>query len=107
LKRIPDFNTLADSLGTFLETLRHPNVVIVSHSQGGLIAQRYLARMVMNARGRELLRIRRVVMFACPNSGSEIFLTLRRAALAWSHPQERQLRPLDEAVSEAQRVGHQ
>jgi TPR repeat protein/pimeloyl-ACP methyl ester carboxylesterase len=104
LKRIPDFNTLADSLQTLLETLQHPVMILVSHSQGGLIVQRYLARMVMNARGRELERIRRVVMFACPNSGSQFFLTLRKATPAWSHPQERQLRPLNDAVSETQRV---
>ncbi|SEG83477.1 Alpha/beta hydrolase family protein [Thermomonospora echinospora] len=104
LKRIPDFTTLADSLQTFLETLEHAQVILVSHSQGGLIVQRYLARMVMGARGHELARIRRVVMFACPNSGSEIFLTLRRSVPGWRHPQERQLRPLDEAVAETQRV---
>lgn len=106
LKRIPGFDTLADGLQTFLDTLGHSRVILVSHSQGGLIVQRYLARMVMNTRGRELVRIRRVVMFACPNSGSEIFLALRRAAATgfWAHPQERQLRPLDDAVHETQRV---
>ncbi|MGW4369541.1 SAVMC3_10250 family protein [Nocardia takedensis] len=105
LRRIPDFDTLAESLQTFLRTLPHRRVILVTHSQGGLVAQRYLARMVMHANGLELERIRLVVMFACPNSGSEIFSALRRAARPlWFHPQERQLRPLDAAVAETHRI---
>ncbi|MFE2871853.1 SAVMC3_10250 family protein [Embleya sp. NPDC059259] len=106
LKRIPDFDTLADGLGTFLGTLHHSRVILVSHSQGGLIVQRHLARTVMHARGEDLARIARVVMFACPNSGSQLFQTLRRVTARGflAHPQERALRPLDDAVHEAQRV---
>ncbi|MFI1585658.1 SAVMC3_10250 family protein [Embleya sp. NPDC020630] len=106
LKRIPDFDTLADGLGTFLDTLPHSRVILVSRSQGGLIVQRHLARTVMHARGRELARIACVVMFACPNSGSQLFQILRRAAARGflAHPQERALRPLDDAVHETQRV---
>lgn len=106
LRQIPDFDVLADSLRTYLETeaADYSEMVLVSHSQGGLIIQRYLARMVMGARGNDLERIRRVIMFACPNSGSEIFLLARRRAIFWSHPQERELRPINESVGTAQQV---
>jgi pimeloyl-ACP methyl ester carboxylesterase len=106
LRAIPDFDVLADSLRTYLETeaADYPNVILVSHSQGGLIVQRYLARTVMGGRGNDLKRIRRVVMFACPNSGSELFLVVRRRVPFWSHPQERELRPINESVSATQQV---
>ncbi|WP_406639126.1 esterase/lipase family protein [Amycolatopsis sp. WGS_07] len=106
LKRIPNFDVLADSLRTYLDTeaAEYSDVVLASHSQGGLIVQRYMARMVTGAHGLDLQRIRRVVMFACPNSGSEIFLLARRRAWFWKHPQERELRPVNDAVSTAQQV---
>jgi pimeloyl-ACP methyl ester carboxylesterase len=106
LKRIPDFDVLADSLGTYLETeaAGYSDVILVSHSQGGLIVQRYLARTVMGGHGNDLERIRRVIMFACPNSGSELFLAARRRVPFWSHPQERDLRPINESVSATQQV---
>ncbi|MEU0006543.1 alpha/beta fold hydrolase [Streptomyces sp. NPDC006314] len=106
LRRIPSYDTLADSLQTFLEVdaKKYDKLVIVSHSQGGLIVQRFLARMVTGGRGAELQRIKRVVMFACPNSGSEIFLIARRGLWARRHPQERELRPINESVTEAHKV---
>ena len=93
-RRIPDFGTIAGSLSTFLDVECAPyrNIVLVTHSQGGLIVQRYLDQMLSDGRGRELARIRRVVMLACPNSGSEFILVLRRTVgLLWLQPQERQL----------------
>ncbi|MFP3990039.1 alpha/beta hydrolase family protein [Streptomyces sp. E11-3] len=106
LRRIPSFDDLADSLQTFLEVEAHPfeQLVLVSHSQGGLIVQRHLARMLGAGRGTELARIRQIVMFACPNSGSELALTLRRALWRGRNGQERQLRPVNAAVTEAQRT---
>lgn len=107
-RRIPDIDTLAGEFGTFLQTrvADYDSVVLVSHSQGGLIVQRHLAWMLGEGRGAELARIRRVVMFACPNSGSEFALSLRRTLL-WGqlrHPQERQLRPMTASVVAAQRT---
>ncbi len=106
LRRIPNFNVLADNLQTFLEVeaAKFPQLILVSHSQGGLIIQRYLARMLIHSRGRNLKRIRRIVLFACPNSGSEIFLLARRSLPWWRHPQEQELRPINEAVTEAYRI---
>jgi pimeloyl-ACP methyl ester carboxylesterase len=106
LRRIPNFNDIADNLRTFLDTdaAGHTGLILVSHSQGGLAVQRYLARMLANGRGRQLARIRRVVMFACPNSGSEVFLLLRRRWRWWQHPQERELRPINESIVDAQQL---
>ncbi|MFF4835183.1 hypothetical protein [Streptomyces sp. NPDC001315] len=106
LRRIPSFDDVADNLRGFLEVDARDfdNLVLVSHSQGGLVVQRYLARMLGEGRGSELARIRRVVLFACPNLGSELALTLRRAVWWGRHPQEHQLRPITAAVTEAQRA---
>ena len=106
VRRIPNFNVLADSLQTYLEVdaAQYPNLILVGHSQGGLIIQRYLARMTGAGRARELSRIRLIILFACPNSGSEIFLTFRRIIRFWKHPQEAELRPINEAVTEAQQA---
>lgn len=90
MKRVPDFNTIADSLSTFLEVecASYRRIVLISHSQGGLIIQRFLARMINQGRGTELAKIRRIVLLACPNSGSEFLLVLRKSARFWRHPQE-------------------
>jgi pimeloyl-ACP methyl ester carboxylesterase len=82
-RRTPDYDTLADSLGTYLEVecAEYASVVLVGHSQGGLIIQRYLARMLSDGRGHELQKIRRVVMLTCPSNGSEFLLLSRRALL--------------------------
>ncbi|MER5385519.1 alpha/beta fold hydrolase [Streptomyces sp. NPDC002688] len=104
-RRIPSFGTIADSLKEFLDTeaCRFSRLVLISHSQGGLVTQRYLARMTAEGRGLHLARIERVVMLACPNNGSQIALSLRRHLLR-GNPQERELRPLDEPVADTQRA---
>ncbi|MGX1758482.1 alpha/beta fold hydrolase [Streptomyces lydicus] len=105
LRRIPTFENIADSLKEFLDTegQKCQNLMLVSHSQGGLVVQRYLARTLNEGRGEDLARIRRIVLFACPNNGSDIGLSLRRRWMPFN-PQERQLRPLDEQVTEDQRI---
>lgn len=102
---IPDFNLLADSLTNLLEIqlAAYERIVLVTHSQGGLIALRYLARRLNDRQGRQLSKLRRVIMFGCPNNGSELLLTLRKRVSIWRHSQERELRPLTESVMEAQR----
>ena len=103
--RIPDLNVLADSLTNLLEVqlASYDRIVLVTHSQGGLIALRYLARRLGDGHGRQLSRVRRVIMFGCPNNGSELMLSLRKRMFFWHHSQERELRPLTDAVMEAQR----
>lgn len=105
LRRIPTFDTVADSLKEFMDTEAEgfSHLALVAHSQGGLVVQRFLARMLIEGRGEELKRIRRVVLFACPNNGSELGLKLRRWTLR-ANPQERQLRPFDEQITDTKRI---
>ncbi|MFC8239961.1 alpha/beta hydrolase [Streptomyces chartreusis] len=106
-RRIADVDDIADRLGAYL---RHQcadgaPVVLVSHSQGGLIVQRFLARRLWRNRGGELARIKHIVMYSCPNTGSGFFLFLRKALVFWRNVQERGLRPLStRAVLEAQQT---
>lgn len=102
---IPSVSTAADSLKEYLitEASGFDRLVLVGHSQGGLVIQRCLVRMLSEGRGLELARIARVVLLATPNTGSELLLTLRRA-LVPGNSQERGLRPFDELVSDTLRV---
>ncbi|MEU8774254.1 tetratricopeptide repeat protein [Streptomyces sp. NPDC048606] len=105
-RRVAETDDIADQLGTFLETrlADAERIVLVTHSQGGLIVQRFLARKLWNGEGAELARIKHFTMFACPNTGSGFFLTVRKALVLWRNPQEQQLRPFDRSVTEAQRT---
>ncbi|WP_229403116.1 alpha/beta hydrolase [Micromonospora okii] len=105
-RRIPHLNDIADRLHTYLrgEFDADSRVVLVTHSQGGLVVQRFLARTLARGGGAELAPIRRVVMFACPNSGSEFLGSLRRLTMRWRNPQERELRPLQESIIETHRA---
>ncbi|MFF5706177.1 alpha/beta fold hydrolase [Streptomyces sp. NPDC012794] len=105
-RRVAETDDVADQLGTFLETelAEAERIVLVTHSQGGLIVQRFLARKLWNGEGKELARIKHFTMFACPNTGSGFFLTVRKWLKLWNNPQEQQLRPFDRAVTEAQRT---
>lgn len=105
-RRIPDYDAIADALSLFIsrDAEDFDRAVIVTHSQGGLIAQRYIAQMLRSGRGLDLRKISRVVMFSCPNDGADFLLGVRRGLWAWRHAQERQLRPLNEQVADARRV---
>ncbi|MFH9293897.1 esterase/lipase family protein [Streptomyces sp. NPDC017520] len=101
LQVFPSIDTVADSLKEYLvtEAGAFDQLLLVTHSQGGLVAQRYLARMLQDGRGGELVRIQRLVMLACPSNGSELLLSLRRRVLGGRHPQEADLRPLNDQVN--------
>ncbi|GAA0466954.1 hypothetical protein GCM10010361_33950 [Streptomyces olivaceiscleroticus] len=107
-RRIGEIEGIADALETRLhqgERLREAeSIVLVTHSQGGLIVQRFLSRMLRDGKGRDLSRIKHITMFACPNTGSAFFLSIRKFLIVWNHPQEKQLRPFERAVTEAQRT---
>ncbi|MEU3603773.1 FG-GAP-like repeat-containing protein [Streptomyces sp. NPDC006798] len=106
LRVFPSIDTVADSLKEYLATEAgsFDQLLLVTHSQGGLVAQRYLARMLNDGRGRELARIQRLIMLACPSNGSELMLSLRRRTLGLRNPQEKDLRPLNDRVSETLRT---
>jgi tetratricopeptide (TPR) repeat protein/pimeloyl-ACP methyl ester carboxylesterase len=104
--RVPDYDDIAQSLPAYLAAHapgRTP-IVIVTHSQGGLILQRFLAWMLTEGRGRELARIRAIVMLSCPNEGSEYLASIRAVTGFDRHPQAGQLDVLEREVGEARRV---
>lgn len=103
---IPDVRKIARGLDTFLNNLpEYRRIVLIAHSQGGLVVQRYLHDALAGARGRELARIRLILLFACPNGGSEFLGTLRRSTRSFlRNPQEKDLVPLVRDVTEATRM---
>jgi pimeloyl-ACP methyl ester carboxylesterase len=105
-RRIPNIDTVAEALQTYVATelADYGQVMFVTHSQGGLIVQRYIARMLNEGRGAEIQSVKQVIMFAAPNSGSEFLLTLRKMLSIWRNPQERELRPFANSITETQRT---
>lgn len=103
LRSIPDLDAVADHFETFLEHVTDPDrpVVLVGHSQGGIVIQRYLYRVFCRGELQSLSRICKVVLFACPNGGSPLFLNTRRFFLRSTNAQEVQLRPFNAAAAEA------
>jgi hypothetical protein len=104
--RVPDYDDIAQTLASEYAAVlgRVPEIAIVTHSEGGLILQRFLAWMVSQGRARELRPIRSVVMLACPNNGSEYLESLRRTLGYGRHPQAGGLQVLDRQVADTQRT---
>lgn len=104
--RIPDYNDIAQSLPAYLTTHAPGTtpIAVVTHSQGGLILQRFMAWMLTEGRGRELERFRLAVMLSCPNEGSEYLRSIRAVVGLSRHPQAGQLDLLDREVREARRI---
>lgn len=104
-RRIPDLDDIADRFGVFLDVkLGGGSVLLVAHSQGGLVVQRYLVRRLSRGKGEQLARIRGILMYATPNTGSDFFLPLRkRLSLVVPNPQEQQLRPFVSAIEDCHR----
>ncbi|MFD9723048.1 alpha/beta fold hydrolase [Streptomyces sp. NPDC059072] len=100
LRVLPTLDTVADSLVAYVDTeaAGFERLVLVGHSMGGLVIQRFLARMLSHRRGADLARIRRVILLACPNQGSDLALVFRKR-LPWGNVQEKALRPFDEPVN--------
>ncbi|MGQ4344026.1 alpha/beta fold hydrolase [Streptomyces sp. SAS_275] len=103
LRRVPSYDDVADTLKVYLKA-KQPAIrdfVLVTHSQGGLIVQRYLHRMLSVGQGRDLANIRRIIMYACPNSGAQLADSL---PFLKRNVQRQQLRTLTEAVMDAQQT---
>ena len=101
--RIPDYDDIAETLATWytVRLAEERDIAIVTHSQGGLILQRFLTWMLDQSRGRELARIRTIVMLACPNGGAEYLRSLRHVLGFGRHAQAGSLEVLDKPVAKA------
>ncbi|MEU1684151.1 alpha/beta hydrolase [Micromonospora sp. NPDC005707] len=104
-RRVPGFRDLGQLFATYLRAQvgRRP-AVIVTHSQGGLVVQRFLAWMLNEGRGQELAHIRAIAMLACPHDGSNYMYRVRQLLNLRRHPQIRDLETLNIDVNDAQRV---
>jgi pimeloyl-ACP methyl ester carboxylesterase len=104
--RVPDFADIAQMLATEYTTSlgRSSSIAFVTHSQGGLILQRFLAWMINEGRAQELARVRTIVMLACPNGGSQYLASVRHALGYGRHPQAADLEILSKQVADTQRA---
>lgn len=104
--RVPDYDDVAQTLATEYTTAlaQASGIVLVTHSQGGLIVQRFLTWMLNEGRGRELARIRTIVMLACPSGGSEYLRSLRHVLGFGRHAQAGSLEVLNRRVADTQRT---
>jgi pimeloyl-ACP methyl ester carboxylesterase len=104
--RVPDYNDIAQALATeyTVELSGAPGIAIVTHSQGGLILQRFLTWMLDQRRGRELGQIRTIVMLACPNGGSEYLRSIRNILGFGHNAQAGSLEVLNRQVADTQRA---
>jgi len=110
----PSLRQVASQLNEFLTQPRfagHP-LVLVGHSQGGLVIQAYFVLLLEARRARQLSRIRQAIFIATPNLGS-VFLDRTRRLTdhmlkilsgSFLHPQERLLRALQPEIMEIQKL---
>jgi pimeloyl-ACP methyl ester carboxylesterase len=106
-RRIPNVDLVAGSLGTFLahDLAKYHRIVLVAHSQGGLVVQSYLHKVLSDGRGHELARVRLIVLLACPNDGSQFLAPLRWVTrILLRNPQEKDLLPLNDRIIDARRT---
>ena len=109
-EQIPKLDEIGEALATYLDTLpkTHPEdpIVLVGHSQGGLVIQTAIAHCLANSEAERLRCVTHCVLISTPTNGSD-FLGRTRRFLAfiipWWGPQERSLRPLNEYIGTLQR----
>jgi hypothetical protein len=104
--RVPDYDDIAQMLASeyAVSLAEEANIAIVTHSQGGLILQRFLIWMLNQGRGQELARIRTIIMLACPNGGSEYLQSIRHILGFGRHAQAGHLEVLNRQVADTQRA---
>jgi triacylglycerol esterase/lipase EstA (alpha/beta hydrolase family) len=104
--RVPDYDDIAQTLAVELITVLADasEIAIVTHSQGGLILQRFLAWMVQQGRARELSRIRSVMLLASPNGGAQYLESVRHALGYNRRPQAANLEVLNKQTTDTQRT---
>lgn len=97
----PSLDDVADSLSTYLRhQVQESEVVLVCHSQGGLVALRMVARHVVGPPPWDGPKVRLLLLYACPLLGSTFGRRVRRLFFT-DHAQEKSLRPLDPATAES------
>ncbi len=103
--RVPNYDDVAQTFATEYrgELAEVADLAIVTHSQGGLILQRFLEWMLHEGHGRELARIRSIVVIACPNGGSQYLQAARHLLGFGHHPQAGNLEVLDRRITDTQR----
>ncbi|BCA54576.1 hypothetical protein W02_17160 [Nitrospira sp. KM1] len=110
----PILRQVAGRLIDFLSQPRFAGrqLVLVGHSQGGLVIQAYFVLLLETGQARQLSRIRQAIFIATPNLGS-IFLDRTRRLMdrvlrfiggSFLHPQERLLRALQPQIMEIQKL---
>jgi pimeloyl-ACP methyl ester carboxylesterase len=105
LTRIPDYDSIAQSLRPFLSVhAREGDISFVTHSQGGLILLRFLAWMLNEGRGRELARVRSLTTLACPHEGSDFLASVRALVGRRFNPQAEELKIFDRSVAASRRT---
>src|SRR5271165_6786559 len=71
IQKIPEYGEIAKQFETFVEekfTIDYNELYLVGHSQGGLVIQEWLVRRLNSGYGRDLRRVREVLMIASPPS---------------------------------------
>jgi pimeloyl-ACP methyl ester carboxylesterase len=104
-KDVPDYDDIAQVFAAKYKVrfAALSNIAIVTHSQGGLILQRFLTWMLDQRRGRDLARIRTIVTLACPNGGSDYLRSIRNLLGADRNPQAASLQVLNRQVADTNR----
>ncbi|WP_157210300.1 esterase/lipase family protein [Nocardioides aequoreus] len=91
----PTLDDVADSLRTYLRySVVEPEVVLATHSQGGLVALRMVAEHLVRQQGWGGPTVRLLLLYACPHFGSSFGLRIRRVFFS-KHAQAKSLAPLD------------
>ncbi|MGA2810366.1 MAG: alpha/beta fold hydrolase [Candidatus Acidiferrum sp.] len=108
IQKIPEYGEIAKEFDTFVTenfTPAYQELYLVGHSQGGLVIQEWLVRRLNGGRGRELRRVREVLMIATPTLGSNIALGARKVLFKFlRNPQEERLRAFNSAAADTRRA---
>jgi hypothetical protein len=107
LGRIPRLSELGKALADEIDSphYRGREVVLVGHSQGGLVIQSFFASAVQRREAHRLRSIRQAIFFATPTEGSTTGFNLRLiASTLFRNPQELTLRVLNPDIAEMKAI---
>ncbi len=105
--RLPDYDDITQQLDQFIGlnfTSRYKQLFLVGHSQGGLILQAWLAKVLTEGRGDTLKAVREILFICTPTLGSAIASPLRKLIFSFiTDPQEERLRAFNSEVAKTRR----